>query len=97
MIGSRRGAAHAEPLDEGAEIRDERAAAEGDQALARIDLNRALDTLTAQERQLIALRYGSDWSHPEISKRLGIPEVTARVRLHRAHKHLRPLLGAPAG
>jgi RNA polymerase sigma factor (sigma-70 family) len=92
MIGRRREVARAEPLDGEADLSDELAQAEGERALARIDLNRALGALTAHERRLIALRYVSDWSHPEIARTLGIPEATARVHLHRAHKHLRPFL-----
>jgi RNA polymerase sigma-70 factor (ECF subfamily) len=92
LIGRRREVARAEPLDEETDLSDELAQAEGERALARIDLNRALDALTPHERRLITLRYVSDWSHPEIARTLGIPEATARVHLHRAHKHLRPLL-----
>ena len=72
-----------------------RAIVDGERTLARIDVSRALRTLTMPERQLIAMRYDRDWSHPEIAARLGIPEATARVRLDRAQQHLKPLLGEP--
>jgi RNA polymerase sigma-70 factor, ECF subfamily len=90
LIGRRR--ANLGPLDDDANLVDERASGEGDVALARIDIDRALRALTAHERLLIELRYANDCSHPAIAARLGIPEATARVRLHRAHQRLRPLL-----
>ena len=58
----------------------------------RIDVNRALRSLTTHERRLIALRYVHDYSHAEIAAKLDIPEVTARVRLHRVHKRLASML-----
>jgi RNA polymerase sigma-70 factor, ECF subfamily len=65
---------------------------EGERTLARIDVSRALRELSADERRLIALRYTLDYSHPEIAAALEIPDVTARVRLHRARKRLEVLL-----
>lgn len=46
----------------------------------------------AEERRLIALRYSLDYSHTQIAAELEIPDVTARVRLHRARKRLAALL-----
>lgn len=67
-------------------------AAEGERTLTRIDVGRALRALSAEERRLIALRYALDYSHPQIAAELEIPDVTARVRLHRARKRLAALL-----
>jgi RNA polymerase sigma-70 factor (ECF subfamily) len=94
LISRRRGRA-VESLKPDGEIEDHKANGEHQRALVRVDLDRALRQLTQQERQLIALRYTDDCSHPEIAARLLIPEATARVRLHRAHKHLRALLEGP--
>jgi RNA polymerase sigma factor (sigma-70 family) len=91
-IGHDRMLSHTEPLEFDAELEDYRARGEGDRTLARIDVDRALKALTPGERLLISLRYEHDCSHPEIAARLAIPEATARVRLHRAHKRLRSLL-----
>jgi RNA polymerase sigma-70 factor, ECF subfamily len=91
LIGSQR-ARPSEPLDAGPEVEDERAQGDRDRVLSRIDVRRALPALSAAERQLIALRYQHGFSHPEIAAKLAIPEATVRVRLHRAHKRLRPLL-----
>jgi RNA polymerase sigma-70 factor (ECF subfamily) len=84
------GSAHAVELE--GELEDQRARREVDRAMLRVDLDRALQTLTPDERLLIALRYEYDCSHPEIAAKLRIPEATARVRLHRARKRLKPLL-----
>ncbi len=81
-----------EPIEAGEELADEHAVAEPDRAVRRLDVARALEELSAHERLLIALRYAEGCSHPQIARRLEIPEATARVRLHRAHKRLRSLL-----
>ncbi len=81
-----------EPLEAGEDLADEHAVADPDRALNRLDVAKALEELSAHERLLIALRYEEGCSHPQIARRLEIPEATARVRLHRAHKRLRSLL-----
>jgi RNA polymerase sigma-70 factor (ECF subfamily) len=81
-----------EPLESDGELEDRQAPGDDDRALERVDVGRALGRLTAHERLLIDLRYRHDWSHFEIAERLEIPEATARVHLHRAHKRLRALL-----
>ncbi len=91
LLGRQRAQAH-EPLELGDEVVDHRALGEGERALARVDVGRALQALTPQERLLISLRYEHDCSHPEIAAKLKIPEATARVRLHRAQKRLKALL-----
>ncbi len=91
LIGRRR----AEPVEPDDALEDQRSLREFDRTLERIDIDRALRELTPHERRLIALRYDQDNSHPEIAATLGIPEATARVHLHRAHKRLKPLLEGP--
>jgi RNA polymerase sigma-70 factor, ECF subfamily len=85
-----------EPLDAGADVADEQALREPDRTMTRLDVARALNGLTEHERLLIGLRYTQGWSHPQIAASLDIPEATARVRLHRAQKHLRSLLDESA-
>ncbi len=80
-----------EPL-ETHELGDPRRAEQPEHAVHRIDMNRALRKLSARERLLIGLRYEMDWAHQDIAATLAIPETTARVHLHRAHKRLRALL-----
>ena len=82
----------ADPLDAAGTIGDPRCSDQPENALHRMDINRALSQLTARERLLIGLRYELDWAHQDIAATLSIPETTARVHLHRAHKRLRALL-----
>jgi RNA polymerase sigma-70 factor (ECF subfamily) len=91
LIGRER-ARPSEPLEAGEDLADEQAVSEPDRAVNRVDVARALEELSAHERLLITLRYEEGCSHPMIARRLKIPEATARVRLHRAHKRLRSLL-----
>ncbi len=92
LIGRQRTWGGLERLEDGPELEDERALQEPDRAASRVDVGRALRALTPNERLLITLRYGEGCSHPQIAEKLEIPEATARVRLHRAHKRLKSLL-----
>jgi RNA polymerase sigma-70 factor, ECF subfamily len=92
LIGRRRGGATLEPLDAGTELADEQASGEAERTHSRLDVARALRSLTEVERLLILLRYEQGCSHPQIAAALDIPEATARVKLHRAQKRLRTLL-----
>ncbi len=91
---SRRAAASAQEL--GREVEDVQAGGELERIFLRVDVDRALEELTPQERRLIALRYGDDRSHPQIAAALRIPEATARVRLHRVHKRLKRFMDESA-
>lgn len=53
------------------------------------DLRAALKRLNERDRELLAMRYSQDLSQAEIARKLGIPEGTAKVRLHRARDRLR--------
>ena len=55
----------------------------------RADLQEALKELSERERVLLALRYEEDLTQPAIAARLGIPEGTVKVQLHRARVKLR--------
>jgi RNA polymerase sigma-70 factor (ECF subfamily) len=68
---------------EGAE--DERVVA----TVERADLHAALKRLDENDRKLLALRYNEDLTQAAIARRLGIPEGTVKVRLHRARNKLR--------
>lgn len=70
-------------LQEGAE--DSRMVAAAECA----DLHEALERLNDCERRLVELRYEEDLTHPAIADRLGIPEGTVKVRLHRVRNKLR--------
>ncbi|HEX3174582.1 MAG TPA: sigma-70 family RNA polymerase sigma factor [Solirubrobacterales bacterium] len=66
--------------------------AEDERVLAtveRADLHAALGRLDERERQLVQLRYDEDLTQTAIARRLGIPEGTVKVRLHRVRAKLR--------
>jgi RNA polymerase sigma-70 factor, ECF subfamily len=55
----------------------------------RADLHAALKRLSEKDRELLELRYDEDLTQAAIARRLGIPEGTVKVRLHRARDKLR--------
>jgi RNA polymerase sigma factor (sigma-70 family) len=56
---------------------------------ARDDLTRALGTLSAEEREAIALRYGADLTVPEIARLTKERLTTVEGRIYRALRKLR--------
>jgi RNA polymerase sigma factor (sigma-70 family) len=73
----------AEPPDVEAPVRLE------EETVNRLELSRALRTLSAQDRELVALRYGADLSARQIAELLGARTNTIEVALHRALERLR--------
>ena len=68
--------------------------AEDEQVLATVesaDLHAALARLSERDRTLLEMRYQEDLTQAMIARRLGIPEGTVKVRLHRARNKLRML------
>ncbi len=61
---------------------------------APADLAAAIARLTPDEQGLLALRFGRDFTVPEIAERLRIPEGTVKSRLHSTLGHLRAALDA---
>ena len=55
----------------------------------RADIQAALDRLDERDRQLVRLRYEEDLTQAGIARRLGLPEGTVKVRLHRVRNKLR--------
>jgi RNA polymerase sigma-70 factor (ECF subfamily) len=55
----------------------------------RADLRAALKQLSSRDRELLEMRYQEDLTQAQIARKLGIPEGTAKVRLHRARDKLR--------
>jgi RNA polymerase sigma-70 factor (ECF subfamily) len=62
----------------------------------RADLHAALGRLSKRDRKLIELRYEEDLTQEAIARRLGIPDGTVKVRLHRVRHRLRAEMGPPA-
>jgi RNA polymerase sigma-70 factor (ECF subfamily) len=71
-------------LDDAAEV-PARVAAQGDDAA----LWAALDALPAGQRAVLVLKEMEGYTHTEIAETLGISQVTSRVRLLRALRHMR--------
>jgi len=92
LLSRQRQRAAVEPLDARSDLADEQALHEPERTVVRLDVAHALRRLNDSERLVILLRYEQGFSHPQIARRLEIPEATARVRLHRAQKRLRSLL-----
>lgn len=53
------------------------------------DLHAALRDLSERDRRLLEMRYEEDLTQAAIASKLGIPEGTVKVRLHRARDKLR--------
>jgi RNA polymerase sigma-70 factor (ECF subfamily) len=58
-------------------------------AVELADLHAALTRLSERDRRLLEMRYAEDLTQAAIALRLGIPEGTVKVRLHRARDKLR--------
>ena len=61
---------------------------------ARVDLERALATLSDGERAAIAACYYADMSHEEAARALGIPVGTVKTHVLRGKQKLRALLAS---
>jgi RNA polymerase sigma-70 factor (ECF subfamily) len=64
-------------------------AADAHVALA-VDVRRALAELSEGDRRLLLARYWADLTQREVADLLGMPDGTAKVRLHRLRARLRP-------
>jgi RNA polymerase sigma-70 factor (ECF subfamily) len=74
-----------EPLEDDAATPDPAASA----AELAYDVRAAVDRLDPESRRLLLLRYWMDLTQEETARTLGIPEGTAKVRLHRLRRTLR--------
>jgi len=83
---------HARPRPDVTPTLDQRRGEEDARVLATVelaDLRTALGCLSEGERSLLEMRYREDLTQRAIATRLGIPEGTVKVRLHRARAKLR--------
>jgi RNA polymerase sigma-70 factor (ECF subfamily) len=60
----------------------------------RADIHAAISRLDERDRQLVRLRYDEDLTQTAIAHRLGVPEGTVKVRLHRVRAKLRRSIGS---
>lgn len=63
-----------------------------EQVAQREEVRQALAQLNAEQRKVIALRYGADLTEVDIAQVLGWPVGTVKSRLNRARERLRVLL-----
>jgi RNA polymerase sigma-70 factor (ECF subfamily) len=82
-LAGRGPAAPAEPVEHAS-----REDLEGD-AVRRMDLARALETLDERARDLVALRYGTDLTARQIGELIGLNTNAVEVALHRALARIR--------
>jgi RNA polymerase sigma-70 factor (ECF subfamily) len=82
----------ADPLEADIEDRAQPPEQAGEMVEVRAGLRRALAALTPGQRSVVVLRDVYGWSNAEAARELGITEITAKVRLHRARLRLRVLL-----
>jgi RNA polymerase sigma-70 factor (ECF subfamily) len=66
-------------------------------AVELADLHAALAALGERDRRLLEMKYEEDLTQAMIASRLGIPEGTVKVRLHRARNKLRLLYAGASG
>jgi RNA polymerase sigma-70 factor, ECF subfamily len=59
-----------------------------------IELTDLMGTLSPPDRTLIWLRYVEDLTQARVARRLGIPEGTVKVRLHRVRERVRRVMEA---
>ena len=65
----------------------------GENVELRAALDQALGRLPAAQRSVVVMKDVYGWTHAEVADALGITVTAAKVRLHRARKRLRELLG----
>ncbi|MGH6951410.1 MAG: RNA polymerase sigma factor [Vitreimonas sp.] len=80
-----------EPLEEASGIAEEHADAD-----LRLDVDAALQRLSAAQRACVLLAYGEGLSHAEIAEELGIPIGTVKSHVARGAKLLRRVLEGQA-
>jgi RNA polymerase sigma-70 factor (ECF subfamily) len=74
------------------------AAAPADRAREELhDLQRALDRLDPDDRELIVLKHLDGWTYDELAQRLAIPRGTVMSRLFHARQRLQALVSGGTG
>jgi RNA polymerase sigma-70 factor (ECF subfamily) len=64
-------------------------------AISRMDLDRALNLISAPERLCVSLCHGAGLRHDEIAQSLGVPLGTVKSHVTRGLKKLKVLMTAP--
>jgi RNA polymerase sigma-70 factor (ECF subfamily) len=71
-------------------------AADDDVVLRRTAVRTALESMSARDRELIALKFHAGLSNAELARVLGVSETNAGTMLHRTVQKLRKACNAPA-
>jgi RNA polymerase sigma-70 factor (ECF subfamily) len=79
-----------QPIADDQEIADTRQ--ELGKLVDSLDLRRAIDALDSQDKQLLVGHYWQDLPNSVLAMKLGLAEVTIRVRLHRLRQQLRSMV-----
>jgi RNA polymerase sigma-70 factor (ECF subfamily) len=66
-----------------------------DAVLSRIDVQRALNALSPEDRMMVRLRYEADLTNPSVAGALGLSVVNVKVRMHRLRPQLEESLSTP--
>ncbi len=65
------------------------------QPVVSVELWEAVSALPSREREMVALRYGADWTEPEIAEFLKVAPGTVSATLNHARVSLRAALREP--
>lgn len=68
----------------------------GDEAALRVDVARALDSLSARQREVVVMRYLIDLTEDDVAVQLGLSTGSVKTHLSRASAKLRDQLGDAA-
>jgi RNA polymerase sigma-70 factor (ECF subfamily) len=88
-IGARRRRFAQREVHEDSEAADPDGALDLDGLVESVCVGALIRPLEQHERDLLRLRYEEDLTNPEIARRLGMPEGTVKVRLHRLRGRLK--------
>jgi RNA polymerase sigma-70 factor, ECF subfamily len=88
-IAAQRSLSAQRELHEDAEPPDRAGALELEGVAESLSVRALLRPLRERDRDLLKLRYEEDLTNPEIARRLGLPEGTVKVRLHRLRVRLK--------
>ena len=71
------------------------AAPDGPSAAARVDVERLLSSMSADDAALLRLRHAEGWRIHEIAEHFGTSQRTVRRRLERLERRARAVLDVP--
>jgi RNA polymerase sigma-70 factor (ECF subfamily) len=91
-LAAERGRVAATELPRGLELDPATDGDEDGRALADLSMRGILARFREDEQRLLRMRYFDDLTQVQIAERLGLPEGTVKVRLHRLRNRVRKLI-----